>query len=187
MLYDQENDPNENLIHNTIQRALGRSPGNPLFVVSQKTLTGHSKGGAAAFPLAATLASTTIMVKLISKRFDSPAIIGTPVILGIGVIGLFGLVFIGRFFGRLSTGCALIMLLAPLLCWATEMPLLRDRKPWLVGSVRLVLVAIPLIVVLALAKRDFDREMIPLLGQAQATEYRRTPTAFSDPGRRRLP
>ena len=43
------NDPNENAIHTHVQRALGRSAGNPLFVVSQKTLTGHAKGGAAAF------------------------------------------------------------------------------------------------------------------------------------------
>jgi fatty acid synthase len=45
------NDPNESELHETIQRALGRTPGNPLFVVSQKTLTGHSKGGAAAWQL----------------------------------------------------------------------------------------------------------------------------------------
>ncbi|MCB9641763.1 MAG: DUF1729 domain-containing protein [Myxococcales bacterium] len=45
------NDPNENELHHRIQRALGRSEGNPLFVVSQKALTGHSKGGAAAWQL----------------------------------------------------------------------------------------------------------------------------------------
>ena len=43
------NDPNENALHDGIQTALGRTAGNPLFVVSQKTLTGHSKGGAAAW------------------------------------------------------------------------------------------------------------------------------------------
>jgi enoyl reductase-like protein/3-oxoacyl-ACP reductase-like protein/3-oxoacyl-(acyl-carrier-protein) synthase/acyl dehydratase len=43
------NDLNENALHHRMQTALGRSPGNPLFVVSQKTLTGHSKGGAAAW------------------------------------------------------------------------------------------------------------------------------------------
>ncbi len=43
------NDPNEAAIHQQIQVALGRSAGNPLFTVSQKTLTGHAKGGAAAF------------------------------------------------------------------------------------------------------------------------------------------
>ena len=123
-------------------------------------MAGYIKGGAAAFPLTATLVATTIGSNLIAKRAGAPAI------LGIGVVGLFGLLLIGRFFGRLSTGCALTIWLAPLLCWATELPLLRNRKPWLVGSLRLVLVAIPLLVVLAVAKRDFDRDMVPLLGKS---------------------
>lgn len=45
------NDPNENRLHDTIQSALGRTRGNPLMVISQKTVTGHSKGGAAAWQL----------------------------------------------------------------------------------------------------------------------------------------
>ncbi len=43
------NDPNESDLHTRLGRALGRSEGNPMFVVSQKTLTGHAKGGAAVF------------------------------------------------------------------------------------------------------------------------------------------
>lgn len=43
------NDPNESELHNTIAHAIGRSEGNPLFVISQKTLTGHAKGGACIF------------------------------------------------------------------------------------------------------------------------------------------
>ncbi len=43
------NDPNETELHERLADALGRSPGAPLFVVSQKTLTGHAKGGAAVF------------------------------------------------------------------------------------------------------------------------------------------
>ncbi len=43
------NDPNETELHERLADALGRSAGNPLFVVSQKTLTGHAKGGAAVF------------------------------------------------------------------------------------------------------------------------------------------
>jgi hypothetical protein len=126
-------------------------------------MAGYIKGGAAALPLAATLVGTTIGARVFARRLPERA--GAPGILGIGVVGLFGLLFIGRFFGRLSTGSALAILLAPLLCWATEMPPLRDRKPWLVGSLRLVLVAIPLVAVLTVAKRDFDRDMAPLLGQ----------------------
>ena len=134
-------------------------------------MAGYIKGGAAAFPLAATLVATTLGASLITKRLGRPENFVAPAILGIGVVGSFGLLFIGRFFGRLSTGCALAMLLAPLLCWATEVPLLRHRKPWFVGSIRLVLVAIPLVVVLVVAKRDFDRNMVPLLGKAPASIF----------------
>ena len=43
------NDPNETELHERLADSMGRSAGAPLFVVSQKSLTGHSKGGAAAF------------------------------------------------------------------------------------------------------------------------------------------
>ena len=46
------NDPNESELHSLLWNALGRDAGNPLFVVSQKTLTGHAKGGAALFQTA---------------------------------------------------------------------------------------------------------------------------------------
>ncbi|WP_406236874.1 fatty acid synthase subunit beta domain-containing protein [Nocardia sp. NBC_01009] len=45
------NDPNESELHERLADAIGRSAGAPLFVVSQKSLTGHAKGGAAAFQL----------------------------------------------------------------------------------------------------------------------------------------
>ncbi|WP_301546975.1 type I polyketide synthase [Gordonia sp. X0973] len=45
------NDPNESKLHEHLAEAIGRSDGAPLFVVSQKSLTGHAKGGAAAFQL----------------------------------------------------------------------------------------------------------------------------------------
>ncbi|WP_313673649.1 polyketide synthase [Mycolicibacterium sp.] len=45
------NDPNETELHERLADALGRSPGAPLFVISQKSLTGHAKGGAAVFQM----------------------------------------------------------------------------------------------------------------------------------------
>jgi fatty acid synthase len=45
------NDPNETELHERLAVSMGRSPGAPLFIVSQKSLTGHSKGGAAAFQM----------------------------------------------------------------------------------------------------------------------------------------
>ena len=45
------NERNESELHERLAAAIGRSDGNPLFVISQKTLTGHAKGGAAAFQI----------------------------------------------------------------------------------------------------------------------------------------
>ncbi|MGH3678084.1 MAG: fatty acid synthase subunit beta domain-containing protein [Mycobacterium sp.] len=45
------NDPNETELHERLAGSLGRSDGAPLFVVSQKSLTGHAKGGAAVFQM----------------------------------------------------------------------------------------------------------------------------------------
>ena len=43
------NDPNESDLHTRLARAIGRTPGSPLLVISQKSLTGHAKGGACVF------------------------------------------------------------------------------------------------------------------------------------------
>lgn len=45
------NDTNETALHARIAGAMGRTPGNPLPVIAQKALTGHSKGGAAAWQI----------------------------------------------------------------------------------------------------------------------------------------
>ena len=45
------NDPNETELHERLADSMGRSAGAPLFIVSQKTLTGHAKGGAAVFQI----------------------------------------------------------------------------------------------------------------------------------------
>lgn len=137
-------------------------------------LAGYVSGGAAALPLVASLVGATLALRLITAR---PATQGT---IGIGVVGLFGLLFVGRFFGAIATGSALAVLLAPLLCWATEIPPLRQRPPWLIGTLRLALVAIPLVVVLAGGKQHFDRETAPLLGAqagpaAAETDFERRP------------
>jgi hypothetical protein len=121
-------------------------------------LAGYVKGGAASFPLAGALVGAALAWRV---KFPDASPEG---MIGIGVVGLFGLLFIGRFFGEVATGPALTVLLAPLLCWATEIPPLRRLKPGWAGLLRLLLVAIPLTVVLILAKQTFDQEMAPLLG-----------------------
>lgn len=127
-------------------------------------LAGYIEGGAAALPVTASLLGVIIATAVLKQPGAlQPAI-------GIGVVQLFGLIWIGRFFGSLTTGPALVMMLAPLLCLVTEIPLIRRQKPWIVGILRLALVAVPLVVVLWLAKQKFDREMAPLLGQVVPTQ-----------------
>jgi hypothetical protein len=136
-------------------------------------LAGYLKGGSAAFPLSAAIVGTSCAAWLLSRQADpKPAI-------GLGVVGLSGLLLIGRFFGGLSTGVALLLLLAPLLCWWTELPGLRRWPGWFVGSLRVLFVAVPLVAILIQAKLDFDRETAPLLGQRRATMPMRSATSAS--------
>jgi fatty acid synthase len=45
------NDTNETEMHERLADSLGRSEGAPLLIVSQKSMTGHAKGGAAVFQM----------------------------------------------------------------------------------------------------------------------------------------
>jgi hypothetical protein len=121
-------------------------------------LAGYLAGGETALVLAAALAGAAIAASVVGMREAPQGLVG------VGIVGLFGVLCIGRFFGRLSTGAALVVLLAPLLGWATETPPLRNRPAWLKGALRFALAAIPLAFVLAAAKLDFDRDMRPLFG-----------------------
>jgi hypothetical protein len=123
-------------------------------------MAGYLKGGAATFPLAAALAGAG--VASYPSRLDMQRTIS------IGVVGLFSVLFIGRFFGRLTTTTAVVVFLTPLLMWVAELPSLRQRKPWQILTIRLVLVAVPLLILLANAKRDFDRDLRPLLHGRQS-------------------
>jgi hypothetical protein len=105
-------------------------------------LTGYLSGGELGLALCAALAGAVAASCLFSFQD------GTGSSIGVGVIGLFCLVMVGRFFGGLSTAYALILFLAPLLCWLPELLLIRRLRPWAAGIVRLILVSIPLALVL---------------------------------------
>jgi hypothetical protein len=111
-------------------------------------LTGYITGGELGLPICAALAGA------IAASCAAPAgdVRGSSV--GIGVVGLFSILIVGRFFGSLSTEQALILFLAPLLCWLPELPGIRKLPPWASGILRLILVAIPLAFVLVQAQKD---------------------------------
>ncbi|NND96463.1 MAG: hypothetical protein HKN47_03935 [Pirellulaceae bacterium] len=124
---------------------------------------GYIKGGAAALPFVAALLTTTIVAKWISHRWLQGENFAEIAIVGVGVVALFGFLFVGRFFGELSTPHAMILMHAPLLCWIIETPMMRSCRPSITVAACLLLVAIPLAIVVVLAKQEFDREMAPLL------------------------
>jgi hypothetical protein len=115
-------------------------------------LAGYLQGGAAAFPLSAATVGTIGSLRLLTSSPNVHAPIG------VCVVGLGSLLMIGRFFGGLSTEVALILMLTPVMCWATELPQMRCRQAWVIVSLRLLLVAISLAALLLQAKHKFDRD-----------------------------
>jgi hypothetical protein len=123
-------------------------------------MAGYIKGGSIAMPFCMSLVVTTLAARWMVR---TPASFQMEGVLSVSFVSLFGLLFVGHFFGRISIYAGLAVLLAPLLCWVTETRLLRDRRPWQVGLLRFMFGAIPLSVVLLLAYEDFQRDMLPLL------------------------
>ena len=122
-------------------------------------LAGYLKGGAVAFPFAVALVASTLAAKVMTNRDGTPS----TAIIGVGVVGLFGWLFIGHFYGRLPTEATFALFLSPTLCWIAVTPPMQRRNAWHRGLLCLAIVSIPLMFVLTSAKQAFDRDMAPLL------------------------
>lgn len=124
-------------------------------------LAGYLKGGAAAFPFVGAMAGLAV------GRCHTSRGEGAASLLGMQVVGLAGLLFVGRYFGGLSTPTALIVALAPWLGWFAERPWRSraegSRRNWRSVVGHAVLVSIPLLIVLVRGKAEFDRKLRPLL------------------------
>src|SRR5262249_27371713 len=110
-------------------------------------LSGYASGGQMGLPLAAALVGAMVASLALVGPLDVNGI------LGLGVVGLFALLVIGRFFGQLATGHAALLFFGLLLCWLPEMPYVRRLGPRLRGLLRVVLVAVPVIIALTLAQQ----------------------------------
>lgn len=113
-------------------------------------LSGYLSGGELGLPMAAALAGAGVVVTRSAPAANTTAIVG------IGVVGLFGLLVIGRFFGSLTTEHALLLGFAPLLAWLPELPGVRTLRPVLRGGIGVALVLLPLALVLHEAKNQSD-------------------------------
>ena len=112
-------------------------------------LSGYYRGGLLGLGLAGAIAGATLASYITQPQ--SP----TSGSLGMSVIGIFAVIFVGRFFGALSTSLATCLLLAPLLAWTIELPRLRKLATGWRSAGRLTCVAMPLLVVVIVAQRQF--------------------------------
>src|SRR4029079_5257361 len=86
-------------------------------------LCGYYGGGLFALPIAGAIAGVALASYFFPKQPAENSC------LGIRIIGIFTIRFIGRFYGSLPTGLSLCLLFAPLLVWAGELPWFHKLSP----------------------------------------------------------
>jgi hypothetical protein len=112
-------------------------------------LSGYASGGMLGLPLAAAVGGAALASLVLAGAA------GVEGVLGVAVVGLFALLVSGRFFGELFTSHAALLFFAPLLCLLFELPYLRRLGPRLRGIGAVLLAAVPVVVALTLAQRNF--------------------------------
>jgi hypothetical protein len=106
-------------------------------------LSGYATGGQLGLPLAASLAGALAASLVLAEPPEMKGIVG------LGVVGLFALVVVGRYFGNLSTTNAVLLFFGPLLCWLPELP---QRFH---GLARVAWAAVPVAIAVLLAQPKF--------------------------------
>jgi hypothetical protein len=118
-------------------------------------LSGYATGGQAGLPMSAALLGAAAAA-LVLPSPDRPR---API--GIGLVGLYSLLIIGRFFGELRWAHAILLFVAPWLAWLPELPRLRRWPSWARGLARVLLVGVLVGAVLGDAARRFAAESGP--------------------------
>ena len=125
-------------------------------------LAGYIKGGAAAMPLAGGICGAALALRMAGKK-TGPATSHGQFLIGISVTALFSLLWIGRFFGQLTTFDVLMIFLSPHCCWLSEFWPFRDYSNNYRMVIRMAAVALILLVVLFFKWQQFMQKMIPLI------------------------
>jgi hypothetical protein len=115
-------------------------------------LSGYASGGQVGLPLAAAIVGAMAAMLVVTRSSRGPR----P--LGVAIIGLFGLLVIGRFFGELTSAHALLLFCAPLLGWLPELPYVRRLPSWARGLVHVILVGVLVSAVVFQAQMKFNRD-----------------------------
>lgn len=113
-------------------------------------LCGYFRGGQFALPMAGAVAGVTLASYVLPKQsVENPC-------LGVGLLSIFTVIFIGRFYGSLPTSPAIGLLFAPLLAWVAEIPALRKLPPTARAAIGGVAVLATLVLIVAWAQIRFN-------------------------------
>lgn len=113
-------------------------------------LCGYYRGGLLALPIAGAVTGVTVASYAFPKQpAENPC-------LGIAIIGIFTICFIGRFYGSLPTSLAILLLAAPLLAWTAEIPGLRKLPPAARSAIRIAAVLAALVLIVIWAQIRFN-------------------------------
>ena len=117
-------------------------------------LSGYVRGGQVGIPLAGALVGASI-ASLVLKNPVAPT-----GVIGIGTVGLFAILVIGRFYGSLTTLNAALLFFGPVCCWLLEVP------PRFIGVARLGLVSCLVLIAVIYAGRKFAEDSAPKANSA---------------------
>jgi hypothetical protein len=123
-------------------------------------LGGYIKGGAAAIPWSAMLAGCVLALlarPLTATASQAPNMSQT--VAGIALVALFGLLFIGRFFGGIGNYEAMTIFATPSLLWLLELQVIKRLPRAVQRSLAFALIVAPLAIVVFQAKAAFDRKL----------------------------
>jgi hypothetical protein len=128
-------------------------------------LSGYATAGPTGLALAASLIGMVAASLVLKNALDLRGVVG------LGVVGLFGVLVAGRFFGELTSINARLLFLGLLLAWLPELPYVCRLWPWLRGVLRVVLVLVPvLIAVTPLAYAKYQEMSNPPSGTQDASD-----------------
>ncbi len=128
-------------------------------------MAGYIGGGEATLPWAAAVAGVTLAARLGDRGAHLTSMTE------LAIVVLFGLVFVGRYFGGLTSSTAAVLLLTPGLCGVPEISPARSWTPRRRAILRWALPALVLWILLGIAKQRFERDMSRLVrGPSTAPE-----------------
>lgn len=130
-------------------------------------LSGYQTGGELALPLAGAIGGASLAaLGLRMLKCNTGAV-------SVGIVALFGVLVMGRFFGELTTRHGATLLAAPLLISLPELLPRKKTSPWLRSALAVVVVILPIAFVVTHAHEKFVQAsgMTSNPGEATVDDY----------------